>query len=270
MKKKYGVVGYGKIGSLLCERDDFVFLSCDVCSLEQIRDSLDGKQLDIIVNCAAKSSIDFCEQFPTLAMDINKRGVQNLHKLFGENVLTISSDHVFSGKSWLLPKETTSPSPVNTYGATKWGAEIASDVNGGKVMRLSRSVGIADQDIVDYLAELWLGNEIHVPNFFSRNYLHKNFVVDGIEYMVRNWDTMPKLVNYAGTENVTMYSFMRLLAIELGIDPYLVQKRAHDDSSLIPRPHKGGLNVDLARSLGFPMYNISETIYKLEAEIAKS
>jgi len=271
--KKFGIVGHkGKLGSLLLGRPNFVSIDVDVTDLNSITSwfvaniGSTGQEFDVVVNCSAISSIDECEKNPDEALLVNTRGVKNLHKVFGERVLTISSDHVFNGKSWILPKESTAPSPSNAYGFSKWGAEIASQTLDGKVIRLSRSVGINDVDISTMMACAFNDSEYPAPIFFSRNYLHRDFVVDGIVHMVENWDTMPQLVNYAGTENVTMYSFMRLFTIELGLDPQLITKRTKYDDSLAPRPRKGGLNVSLAKSLGFPMYNISDTVSKLVDE----
>lgn len=273
MKKKYGVIGSnGKIGALLVQRPDFVSIDCDITDINSIYEDAyriwgEEADWDVIVNCAGISSIDECERNEDKAIAVNTRGVHNLHKVFGERVLTISSDHIFNGHTWWLPKEDTIPDPTNSYGWSKWGAEQASHMNGGKVIRLSRVVGLSDGDIETILYGLSTHQKVEVPSFFSRNYLHKEFVVDGIEYMVKNWDNMPQLVNYGGIENVTMYSFMRLLAIELGLDPKLVAKRTKYDDTLVPRPRKGGLNVNLAKSLGFPMYNISDTVSKLAWEM---
>ena len=133
----------------------------------------------------------------------------------------------------------------------------------GKTLRLSRTASLSDGDIGKYMECLGYNEEIHVPDFFSRNYIHREFAVDGIEYMVNNWDKMPKLVNYAGSENVTMYAFMRMLAMEAGMNLYDVKKKSKYDDTLTPRPRKGGFNVSLAKSLGFPMFNLSDTVSRL-------
>lgn len=270
MKKKYfGVIGAtGKIGSILAGRADFVKLDCDVrafSSLHGLRMYLDGNYngLDVIVNCAAISSIDDCEKDYKKAIEVNVHGLSNLHKVFGERVLNISSDHIFNGRNWFLPKEDTVPNPTNAYGLTKVAAEGVSQVFEGKTLRLSRTISLDDPDIAQYMAEIGLKKSVEVPAFFSRNYLHRELATDGIEYFVRNWDNMPQVVNYAGTENVTMYSLMRMIALEFGLDANLIKKKSKYDDTLVPRPRKGGLNVSLAQSLGFPMYNVSESIARL-------
>jgi dTDP-4-dehydrorhamnose reductase len=155
---------------------------------------------------------------------------------------------------------------VNAYGFTKFGAEGISEAFGGKTLRLSRTVSVLDNDIHDYLFKLKWGKPAYIPNFQTRNYLHRNFAVDGIEYLVNNWGIQNQLINYAGTDNISMVQLMRLLAKEIGLDTTLIRERGTEESGHAPRPAKGGLNVKLAKKLGFPMFSIKDTVSELVKE----
>lgn len=264
--KKYGVVGHtGKVGSLLIQRANFVPIKCDVTNIDSLW-CLDLSDLDVIVNCVAISSIDECEKDYEKAINVNVNGLTNLHRVFGSRVLNLSSDQVYSGKGWFPPAENKNPYPINGYGMTKFASEGVSDVFGGKTIRLSRSVSIYDQDISTYLGHLKNNTPTFVPEFFYRNYIHREFAADGIEFMVNNWDRMPKLVNYCGTENWNMYLFMVSLADALGFDSKLVKARKTYSHDLAPRPKRCGLNIGLARKLGFPRYSLANSISKLVQE----
>lgn len=264
MKKNIVFGCNGKIGSILSSgRADFVPVDADITSIEAIEAVRDVVgELDVIVNCSAISSIDECEVNYEKAISVNVHGLSNLHRVFGDRVLNISSDHIFNGRNWMLPKEGTVPSPINSYGLTKFASEGVSNAFGGKTIRLSRTVDIEDGDMQFYLQTLEANTPIEVPDFFSRNYIHREYAVSGIEYMVRNWDSMPSIVNYAGTDNVTMFSFVKMIAMEVDLDYHNVTKKKKYDDTLVPRPRKGGFNVSLAKSLGFPMYSISDTVSK--------
>lgn len=268
MKRMIGLTGgNGKLGSLLLKRANFVNLRCDVTDIESIKYNIlhCGFDLDLIVNCAAMSGIEECELNQKKAFEVNVKGLYNLHKVFGSRVLNISTDQVFSGSQWaFLPVENSIPNPINWYGKTKWGAEIESKDDGGKTIRLSRTVSVNDRDIHDYIWELASVERISVPTFFKRNYLHKEFAVDGIEYFAKNYDDMPELVNYGGLNNVSMYDFIHDFADDL--EKELVTKNKVYDEKMTPRPKKGGFNVSLAQSLGFPMYTISDTVSRLREE----
>lgn len=262
--KRYGVTGYkGKLGRLLLERPNFVPIGADITKAGELLAY--HEPFDVIVNCAAISSIDACESDFEKAIEVNKRGLHNLHKVFGSRILNISSDQVFSGNDWFLPKENSYRSPVNNYGFSKLGAEEVSRVDGGKTLRLSRSVSMKDLDIGKYYERLVHGEDIEVPKFFFRNYLHREQAVDGIEYFVNNYDDMPQEVNYGSLNNFSYYKLMLELSKRFDL-PGKVQPRKIE-LSLTPRPKRGGFNVSLSKKLGFPMYKLSDTVSKLVEEV---
>lgn len=269
--KKIGVTGYkGKLGSLLMEKPNFVCMDVDITSIESLSKwkSSSNENIDVIVNCAAMSSVDECELNYKRALEINYHGLMNLHRIFGNRILNISSDQVFNGRSWVLPKENTIPDPINNYGYSKLGGETVSSFYGGKTIRLSRTISTKDLDMKNYAYNILKGDEIEVPSFISRGYLHREYAANGIEYMARNWDNIKEnLVNYAGMDSVTTYGLTRLMALNMNRISSPIKKRTKMHSDLAPRPRKGGLNVNLAGRLGFPMYSISDSVSKLCEEI---
>lgn len=269
--KTIGITGYkGKIGSLLIRRANFVSLDCDITNIQSVEKAITGagKDLDLIVNCAGVADIEECANNFPRAIEVNVRGLHNIHKVFGSRVVNISSDMVFSGKSWWLPSEETKKSPINSYGFTKVGGEAISGIQGGKTIRLSRTVSVWDTDIRKYLHLLSENESVSVPTFFHRNYVHRKFAVDGIEWFANNFDEMPEIVNYGGLDNFSMYEFVLLLARKVygekvGVlpnDNYVVR------SNLSPRPKRGGFKVSLASKLNFPMYSLEDTLEKLFEE----
>lgn len=259
----YGVIGYkGKLGSLLVGRPNFVPIDCDITNLVSVQRAY--RDVDVIVNCAALSSIEECEAFDRQAFNTNARGVDRIHQVFGKRVLTISSDHVFGNGYWWKPTEKTKPSPINVYGTTKMIAEdLAVNTYGGKILRLSRVVDTSDSDISNYLSAVRDGEPVKVPTFIRRNYLTRSQAVDGIEYHVRRFDYMPPIVNYGNRETTSAYNLTSLLVEELGLPAYLVQKNDKYSSKLAPRPQTGGFSVKLANRLGFPKYSVKDTVHAL-------
>ncbi len=261
-----GVTGYqGKIGSLLVKLPGYVGLDCDVESTPSIEKELRKHNVDIIVNCAAISSPDQCELDYNKAISVNVHGLNNLHAVFGLKVLNIGSDFVFGNTKWFLPKESTKPSlPMGAYAFSKLGAESISNVWGGKTIRLSRTVSMSDIDLSFYVSN---PNSIHhIPNFLTRNYLHRDFAVTGIDHFVRHWDTMPKMLHYAGTDNVSMYKFVRWIFQYKGLSVENILPRGFYISGGTSRPKRGGLNVSLAKKLKFPMFSATDTVSKLGDE----
>jgi len=262
----YGLVGKGKLGSLLLERPGFVYIDCDIRDISSVQKT--KVDVDVLVNCAAISDVAECEYIHTKHLvDTNVRGVMNLHEVYGDRVLTISSDQVFSGKSLFLPHEGSKREPVNKYGFSKLAAEELSMKYGGKVLRLSRTVSMQDKDIENYVDLLFHNETIQVPTFFYRNYLTRAQAADGIHYFLQHYDVMPKVVNYGGRDNASMYTLMQKLAKALRVPVAYVEKRTkYVEGTMAPRPKRGGFRVSLAEKLGFMVPGIDTVVEYLTDE----
>jgi len=83
---------------------------------------------DFLINCAAITNVDRCEEEPTLAMKVNATTPGLLAQLatgHGARFLQVSTDYVFDGKLERLYRETDQPHPISHYGASKLAGEQA-------------------------------------------------------------------------------------------------------------------------------------------------
>jgi len=92
----------------------------DVTEPDSVRAAVDRVDPQWIINCAAVTDVDLCQRKPVLAFNVNRDGVRNL-AMTGRRLLTISTDHVFTGfkgqKAPFLEDDKTSP--ANVYGESK-------------------------------------------------------------------------------------------------------------------------------------------------------
>lgn len=272
MNKIYAYVGNGKLGSILKDRPNFAFLDCDITDPKSIEASLKLFRIqwgepDLIVNCAGLTSVEICEKDTSKAYLLNVRGLVNLYEVFGKRILGISTDQVFSGRGFFLPNENTKQNPVNYYGWTKFASEQISGIYGGKTIRLSRTISMTDIDFIGYMSQLTHKLPIDIPTFFYRNYLTRSQAVDGIEYFAHNYDKMPQIVNYGGSQNVSMYQLFQELAKTLHLPVEKILPRKYELTFATPRPHRAGFNIKLAKKLGFPMYNLKQVCDEIEKDI---
>ena len=87
-------------------------------------------KLDLIVNCEEYVPDDWGEEYKK-AIEANVRGLYNLHRYFGNRVLTISTTEVTKNQKSFTP-----------YTFSKFGAEAVSQVNGGKIVRIPPYTGM--------------------------------------------------------------------------------------------------------------------------------
>ena len=107
-----------------CSLDTSVCLMMDVTNAKQVQDTLNKSKPDIIINLAAITNVDYCENNREEARSVNVSGLENLIKYSKKDtkIIHISSDYVFDGTQGLY-SELDSPRPVNYYGKTKLESE---------------------------------------------------------------------------------------------------------------------------------------------------
>ena len=96
---------------------------------------------DTIVNSAALTDVDVCEQEPDRARLVNSVSVEHLAKSARANksfLVQVSTDYVFSGDKGSY-SETDSPSPVNEYGRSKLEGEKMAMLAGERNWSIARA-----------------------------------------------------------------------------------------------------------------------------------
>ncbi|MGL5676634.1 MAG: dTDP-4-dehydrorhamnose reductase [Cellulosilyticaceae bacterium] len=104
----------------------------DITDRTQVEQMLRKHQPDIVINCAAYTAVDKCEEDVDKAYRINAMGVGNLAtacESIGAKLVQVSTDYVFSGayeevgRPW---REDDEVAPQNIYGSSKlMGEEMA-------------------------------------------------------------------------------------------------------------------------------------------------
>lgn len=109
------------------ENDEVELLCTDVGDLDisdhaQIMEYVRQQKPDVIINCAAYTAVDACENAWDLAYRINAIGPRNLAiaaREVGAKLVHISTDYVFEGNASVPYTEFDEVHPVSAYGKTK-------------------------------------------------------------------------------------------------------------------------------------------------------
>ena len=127
----------GQLGSELREiapnYQDYNFLFTDVKDLditnhEAVKDFIEIKNINVIINCAAYTAVDKAEEHVDLADAISHLAVANFAQIAKQNnikLIHISTDYVFDGTNHKPYVETDTPNPQSVYGKTKLDGELA-------------------------------------------------------------------------------------------------------------------------------------------------
>ncbi|WP_432401133.1 dTDP-4-dehydrorhamnose reductase [Wukongibacter sp. M2B1] len=95
----------------------------DITSLKNTRKVINKFRPSLVINTAAYTKVDECEDNIDIAFKVNALGAKNLAlscEEVGAKLVHISTDYVFSGASNSPYREYDIPRPVNVYGKTKY------------------------------------------------------------------------------------------------------------------------------------------------------
>ena len=97
-------------------------ISLDITDIEAVLKLARERKPDVIINCAAHTNVDKCEEQWDLAYKINAIGPRNLSIAAREldaKMIHVSTDYVFEGNGTRPYTEFDEPNPVSAYGKTK-------------------------------------------------------------------------------------------------------------------------------------------------------
>ena len=98
----------------------------DITSIESVMDLARRVQPYAIINCAAYTAVEACEQEEDMAFRINAIGARNLSiaaSETGAKLVHVSTDYVFDGNGSRPYRETDPVGPQGAYGRTKLAGE---------------------------------------------------------------------------------------------------------------------------------------------------
>lgn len=159
----------GQVGSemLRLAQDDLQIMGfdrrgLDVADAGQVEDRLNECAPDIVVNCAAYTSVDRAEDEPDVAYRANAEAVGILGRACAEldiGIVHLSTDYVFDGTKDGPYTEDDVPNPLGVYGASKLAGEAALSEATDKyvILRVSWVFGRVGRSFVDTI--LRLGSE---------------------------------------------------------------------------------------------------------------
>jgi dTDP-4-dehydrorhamnose reductase len=171
MKPTIAIVGKnGRLGAALCRalRDDYEVLPFGRLELDlskPIREQLKEFRFDLLINTAAATNVDWCEEHEAEADRINARAVSELGILCterGVRCLHVSTDYVFDGLASRPYSEEDPAAPLSIYGKTKLlGEELLLQADSDHLaVRVSWVFGPDKPSFVDWALDQALSREI--------------------------------------------------------------------------------------------------------------
>lgn len=228
-KERYQVVGVSR-GPNRTNRDDFIYESLDITLVESMEACFERHQPDVVVNTAAMTLVDVCEDDKEACYTLNVQAVEFLVTLCAKHqsyLVHISTDFVFDGTCGPY-KEIDEPNPLSYYGWSKLKSEelvlnaaieasvLRTILVFGQVQNMSRN------NIVLWVKEmLEAGKEITIVDDQFRM---PTYVEDLALACKLAMDKRAQGVfNVSSSELLSIYEIAQQIAQEFGLDTSLIK-----------------------------------------------
>ena len=275
-KEKYEVYGFSK-GINRSGREDFIYVSIDITNEENLKKSIKEIQPDFIINTAAMTQVDDCENNKQACDILNVDVVKWLSEIAEEinaHVIHISTDFIFDGVKGNY-KETDTPNPISYYGLSKLKSEkvlTSSNINFtilrtilvyGKVFDMSRS------NIVLWVKQmLEEGKEITIVD---DQYRAPTYVLDLAMACKISMDKKATgIFNISSNKLMSVFEITQEIAEVFNLDKSLLKPISTSTlNQTAPRPAKTGFDLSKTnRELNFYPKTFKEDLQKFKETLS--
>jgi dTDP-4-dehydrorhamnose reductase len=271
-----GQLGTELMQVIAARGDDGVGIDIDTVDITQreiVHDVFAQIRPDAVINCAAWTAVDACEDDPDKALTANGvavRWVAEACDAIDAHLVHVSTDYVFDGTKPTPYVETDVPNPQSVYGTTKLAGEAEALAIGTRaaVVRTSWVCGFHGNNMVKTVHKL--AQERDSLSFVSDQIGHPTFTSDLAPLLhTAATDRLAGIFHGTNQGAVSWYEFVREIVRLMGRDPSMVH--AITTAELQPprpakRPANSVLDNKALRDLGYaPTRDFREPLAELLA-----
>ena len=266
--------------------DTFIFVvrdQLDLSNNHSIANYFKSHRFDVIVNCAAYTSVDKAELEIEAADKINHLAVKQIAEIANHQkskLIHISTDYVFDGESNNPYSEIDETNPINIYGKTKLAGEqailLAMPTN-ATIIRTSWVYSEFGNNFVDTI--LRLGNEQEELNIVCDQLgspTYANDLAIAILQIINNekfysFNTRTQIFHYSNKGSCSWYAFAKEVVELASIDCALKTITTENYKTTAMRPKNTLMNKDkISKTFGLEIYDWKKSLQDCLDKIASN
>lgn len=255
---------------------DLAYRQVDIADKRAVKNLIKNFYPDVIINAAAYTGVDKCEDEKELAWSINVDGVGNLAKyasISDSKLIHMSTDYVFDGTDGPYA-ETAPPEPVGYYGRTKLASENllqATNIDYA-IIRTNVLYGPAKHgrnDFVKWVITSLRGEKpIRIVTDQINNPTYIDDLVQGISKVIEY--KKGGIYNIGGPEFLSRYEFTHRIADYFDLNKDLISPiKTEELKQKARRPLKSGLiTLKAETELNYKPLSIEESFLLMKKELS--
>jgi len=230
----------GLVNRQKIENTPFNVLAGDLRDAGFLRKAVEKAKPEVVIHCAAAAHIDWCEQHPDEAMQINAEVPGNLAEICLKRdiqLLHISTDAVFDGKQVEYTEE-DEPNPQSVYARSKYlGERNVLAVNAKALVSRVNFFGYSlsgTRSLAEFfINNLSAGNPV---NGFVDVIFCPLYVKDLVDLFVQMLEkSLNGLYHTVSSESLSKYAFGLNIAKRFGFDRNLIHPVSVNEGNLVAK-----------------------------------
>ena len=229
----------------------FQYIPLDITRRSELTDMVVETRPGFIINTAAMTAVDLCEEDRDQCWRVNVMAVENLiraAKKAGTHIIQLSSDYVFDG---LKPpyRETDPTRPLGFYGKSKLASENALRGSGvtHTIVRTQVLYGVAPQVRPNFVAfvldRLGGEGELRIVDDQRGTPTLADDLARGIARIIQL--RKQGIYHISGRESISRYDFATKIAQQFGEDPQRIKPiKTSELNQKAPRPPDSSFCLD--------------------------
>lgn len=212
----------------------------DIRASEEFEKLLAEFSPSVVINCAAMTDVDKCEQRPERAHSINADAPSAMARRCSEHgvgFVHISTDYVFDGESDERYGEESEPNPLQAYGRSKLAGDrnVCSAHNSPLIVRPSFVYGVNRESETAELAGFpaWVRSRLNANqevSLFTDQYVTPSRAGSTAETLLDLVDDEARgTYHVAARSCVTPYEFGRMIASTMGVGADALKEGSQSD-----------------------------------------
>ncbi len=274
----FQLIATSKGANRIKDQNGYVYESMDISNREEVMRLFEKYQPEVVINTAAMTNVDACEENQAKCWELNVTAVEYLIEACAKlktHLIHLSTDFVFDGKSGPY-KETDQPNPLSYYGKSKLASEKLlqeSSIN-WSVVRTIIVYGIVEDmsrsNIVLWAKSALEKNEkLTIVNDQFRSPTLAEDLADGCILIAEQ--EKEGIFHISGKDFMNIVELVRRVAKHYQLDDSLIEEISSDSlNQAAKRPPKTGFILEKAKSeLGYNPHSFEAGMSILDKQIKK-
>lgn len=272
----FHLIASSKGANRINDKAGYTYESLDIANREEVLRLFEKHQPEVVINTAAMTNVDACEENQAKCWELNVTAVEYLVeacKMNETHLIHLSTDFVFDGESGPY-KESDTPNPLSYYGKSKLASEALLQKSTIKwsVIRTIIVYGIVEDmsrsNIVLWAKSALEKNEkLTIVNDQFRSPTLAEDLADGCILIAEKGKE--GIFHISGKDFMSIVELVRRVAKHYELDDSLIVEISSDSlNQAAKRPPKTGFILDKAeRELGYNPHTFEEGMSILDKQL---